>query len=258
MRLPLHEHLRLRREREFQSRVLAALERPKRGKLAAFVNSPFFLWLLSIVFVTMGSIYFNTQQQCLRDARQIADNYKRIVDELGIKKFAIYYSVMQARSMEDVRKTMRSLPWLYSDLRERSLRQLDKEMDDIVYSHMAGGVRRELSFVPGYLASEAKFMALWDGYFDSSLTDRDLGEMKRVIQANSQHWMKQVELGRYSTVEPWCSPPRIFGLIAGTEKTMVMSTVWPDFYQLDFANASADGIPTLEASEYQKKSTPKP
>ena len=49
-----NEFLRQKREREFQQRVLAALEKPKSHRIIRVINAPFFLWLLTVILVTGG------------------------------------------------------------------------------------------------------------------------------------------------------------------------------------------------------------
>jgi len=253
MRLPPHERLRLKREREFQSRMLASLQTNRRSAVTVVVNSPLFLWLLSIVFVTIGTIYFNVQQQCLRDGRQISDTYKRLSTEVRTRKWAIYRIVLEARSMQEVRTKLRDLPWSYSELRPRSLWELDTEMHKILYSNVAGPVREEFSVArPGDIYGAASLEPIWDGQVDPTLTDKDLKQLKEFVRAHSIQWMKEVTLGQMGFLEPWCTPARIVGLAIGTENTTIMSTLDPTYYKLDFANPSLDGIPVLDSVQRKK------
>jgi hypothetical protein len=64
--------LRERREREFQRRVLAAIERPKSNRFWAFINSAAFLWLASAIVLTGGGWYI-TRQKLRRCCRKIAE-----------------------------------------------------------------------------------------------------------------------------------------------------------------------------------------
>jgi hypothetical protein len=63
-----NEFTRRRQEREFQARLFAALQKPKRNKLLAIINSPFFLWLMSLVILTIGGTYVGAYQQCTKEA----------------------------------------------------------------------------------------------------------------------------------------------------------------------------------------------
>ena len=48
------------RDSDFQARVLAVLERPKRKRVLLVINSPFFLWIMTAIFLTVGGSYYAT------------------------------------------------------------------------------------------------------------------------------------------------------------------------------------------------------
>jgi hypothetical protein len=54
-----NEFLRQRREREFQQRVLAAVEKPKTSRIFKIMNAPSFLWLLTALILTVGGAYIS-------------------------------------------------------------------------------------------------------------------------------------------------------------------------------------------------------
>jgi hypothetical protein len=70
-----HDHLREKREREFQQRLLAVLEKTPKTARFAVINSPIVIWVLSAIFVTLGGGYYTTYHQCVDDARRITAAY---------------------------------------------------------------------------------------------------------------------------------------------------------------------------------------
>jgi hypothetical protein len=70
-----NDQLRERREREFQRRVLSALEK-KQNRIWAFLNSGIVLWFLTAMIITVGGSFITNHKQCLADARQIISRYQ--------------------------------------------------------------------------------------------------------------------------------------------------------------------------------------
>ena len=60
----------------FKTRVLAAIEKPKKARLVAILNSGFFLWLLTLCVVSAGGAYLTSYQQCRKDADEERTNTK--------------------------------------------------------------------------------------------------------------------------------------------------------------------------------------
>jgi hypothetical protein len=73
---------REKREKDFQKRVLQALEKPTRGRISAIINSGFFLWLMSAVFLALGGSFFTNHQQCMRDAELLIDRHEHLRVEM--------------------------------------------------------------------------------------------------------------------------------------------------------------------------------
>ena len=63
-----NEVLRQKRERQFQARVLAAVEKPKRNRFLAIINAPIVLWLLSAATLSFVPLLYQTRQQCMQQS----------------------------------------------------------------------------------------------------------------------------------------------------------------------------------------------
>lgn len=126
------EMLRLAREKRFQDRVLAALEKPRRNRFFTIVNSALFLWLLSACVITFGSFYFTTYQQCIREANADSDRYYRLSREVFNRKEYIAGIVVKNKNFEELRVSFaKSIPHVYIEFKDRSLFDLQRELDKI-------------------------------------------------------------------------------------------------------------------------------
>jgi hypothetical protein len=121
------EFLRQRREREFQQSVLKALEKPKQSRILKVINSPFFLWLLSALLLTLGGAYFAEYQQCNRDSAQIIDLFYRLTTELELRQKSIADAFAASNNFEELRTALKTHDYIYSDLRERTARDLVRQ-----------------------------------------------------------------------------------------------------------------------------------
>ena len=79
---------RQKRERNFQQRVLNAVEAPKRNRFLAVINSAFFLWCISALFLTVGGGYLTNHQQCVREADQLIERRSLLTQELYGRQLA--------------------------------------------------------------------------------------------------------------------------------------------------------------------------
>lgn len=76
-----NEFQRRQREREFQRRVLAALEKPPGNRFWAVLNSGIVIWLLSTSVIVLGGGYITSHLQCLKDANQLIDKREIVLSE---------------------------------------------------------------------------------------------------------------------------------------------------------------------------------
>jgi hypothetical protein len=84
-RMPKYEKIRNRRERAFQDKLLTI---PKRSRIGIVINSAFFIWCISALFLTLGGGYVTNHQQCMREADQIIERKKLISQEGAGRRLA--------------------------------------------------------------------------------------------------------------------------------------------------------------------------
>jgi hypothetical protein len=93
-------------EREFQRRVLGAIEKPKTNGFWATLNRPFTLWAMSLVLLTAGSAYFNTYQQCQKDAQDEIAKFTKLQRELYEREQHIREAIVAGRSIAEINRSL--------------------------------------------------------------------------------------------------------------------------------------------------------
>ncbi len=121
------EFLRERREREFQAKVLDALDKQKNNRFLSIINSAAFLWFLSALFVTAGGSYYTKYQECARQADETIDKFQHLNEELYIRRKAIFQAISDGASMDAIRSSIKDLPSIYVELKPRTIPDLDAE-----------------------------------------------------------------------------------------------------------------------------------
>jgi hypothetical protein len=94
---------------EFQQRVLAALEKPKRNRFLGVINSAFFLWLMSALFLSIGGSYITNHRQCLDDAEKIIERRKHLSQELLSRNAALAARVSEAKTLQEANQEASAL-----------------------------------------------------------------------------------------------------------------------------------------------------
>jgi hypothetical protein len=73
-----------------------------------FFNSPFGLWLLSAIFLTVGGAALSARQECLALARSDIESFNRVSDELAARRLRLLVAVRYSSNSIDFLKTMQS------------------------------------------------------------------------------------------------------------------------------------------------------
>lgn len=175
------ERARERRERDFQARVLAALEKPKRNRFFAIINSAAFLWLLSAFVLSLGGAYFTSHQQCIAEADQLSATYEKLVTEIQRRQLFIVYAVQSANDIDSLKKVLIAGYGRYPDLRIRPLYELieqrDKLLERIDYSTFGEEIlKRDRSYkeMTAVLDRQGVDVSKYEGIFQGEDTE-DLG-----------------------------------------------------------------------------------
>jgi len=125
------EILREKRDREFQARVLAALERPKKARVIAIINSGFFLWLISALFLTFGSAIYQARQTCTSESAARKENLRLVQEEITDRVLYFVDAVDKTKTPEDLFGAIRARKPFYDQFRQKTLFDLTEEQRTI-------------------------------------------------------------------------------------------------------------------------------
>jgi hypothetical protein len=125
----LTETERDRQRDNFRRRLEPQPKGPERTNIIIRVlNSPFVLWLMSAMLLTVGGAYFTGSQKCEADAGRLITSYYKQQIELMRRLEYISAGVARAKSIEDIRRVIETQPFVYDDLKTRTTRDLNYEV----------------------------------------------------------------------------------------------------------------------------------
>ena len=122
--LPKHEEIRNRREREFQSRLLAAAEKQKANWLWTIVNSRLFSVIVLGTLGALISVYISHRQECLRDFHKHVELFESLTEELTSRLDFVYSNSSGEFTATALIKAIRDAPHVSADLRQYSLSEV--------------------------------------------------------------------------------------------------------------------------------------
>src|SRR5262245_57181307 len=127
---------------EFQQRVLAAVEKPKRNRLLAVINSPFFLWVMSVLLLSIGGSYITNHKQCRDDAEKAIERRNRLSQESLVRLNAVAVRVTGAENLQEATHELSTLilpqpvapdrdtpSSIFKDLSQISYAEMQKEFE---------------------------------------------------------------------------------------------------------------------------------
>ena len=169
-----------KREREFQQRVLAAVEKPKSSKLVAVLNSAFFLWVLTACVVTAGGTYVGAYQQCRKDADSEIDRSTKLERELYQRELNIRNIILAKAHVADMRQALAQPNSYYPEfsgfptqiIRENYASFLNRVTD------LKLGPDAQVPVPAMFL----KLMVINQGVIPDNITDKDIPELREYAQ----------------------------------------------------------------------------
>jgi hypothetical protein len=207
---PENDTIRRKRDLEFQSRVLAAVEKPKESRLWALLNKPFMLWILSLILLTVGGSYFTAYRQCEQDAYAQIDQFTKLKHELIARENHIRQIVVDNPTVAAMRDKLLSPNYYfypeYKDYPVEAIREAYNESAQKIMDH--GHFDRR----PPLPASDQKFVRVMDGEIPASVTDADIPALRKFALSSAAIRMPEndyVWLPR-SFDGPVCVPFQLF------------------------------------------------
>jgi len=96
-------------ERDFQSKVLEALNPPSKKRFLIVLNSAFFLWCMSALILTLGGTYYSARNQCVGDANRYLDAYSDMITETYVRLDEMTEIAETAKTRDDFISRMTAL-----------------------------------------------------------------------------------------------------------------------------------------------------
>jgi hypothetical protein len=127
-----NEVLRRKREREFQARMLASIEKPKPNRLLTLINAPISLWLLSAIALSFGAAVYQTRNQCSDKSEALIANQFRTRNEIDRRIYYFKEAVLSTKSPKQLQDILRKRKSIYADLRAKGLWDLLEDQLAIV------------------------------------------------------------------------------------------------------------------------------
>ncbi len=145
----------------------------------AIINSPIFIWMLTVVVVTLGGAYYTTYRQCVADARQIVSISATYGVEIRHRQDEIANAIGEAATVVDLRKALEKKTYFISDLKDKTMIELQAAYRDAYLQIDRSGIdatpERALISSPLF----ARFGVIFSGYLPPTLSDADLPDLKK-------------------------------------------------------------------------------
>lgn len=215
------------RDRDFQQRLLAAVEKPKPNRFFKFINAPLFLWALSVAFVTAGGSYFTERTECLRNAEDVAGRYAKISHELFVRRASINQIILKAGSVNDIRVGLGNLKALQPEYSSRMIPDLDAEYLRL-YAQIrfttADPLADTLKALDPLMSDEhfTRYNAINYGALLQSISDAELPAIKRFYERMNKDGDKIIIRNTHLSFSPSCSLATwVHGLISDSKPIIV-------------------------------------
>jgi len=190
---------------------LAAVEKPVQSVAIRVANSPLFIWFLSALLLTVGGGYLTHSQQCSREALQIKEQYYRLTLEIYRRQQDIVSAVEEATTIQELRGRLNNLPFVYAELRYRTLRDLQRELRAITARFEVSEGLLQLRRMwfdaqqPVKPSDIARFSSISLGELSRDISDADLPSIKEFIRIAADNYKGAYVLANMTVLAPRCS-----------------------------------------------------
>jgi hypothetical protein len=159
------------------AKLQKAHKRPPRNEILSTLGSPFILWILTAIFLTIGGSYFTKRQECLQNTRSDINQFLKMTIEITHRRTRLLAGLETSSNPIDFLKVVRSNSYSsYKDFDGQTLESLVFERErlfpkinsrsvmglvrrnpndgrSMLYDLLQGGI-----FVKGYTDSEFQSM----------------------------------------------------------------------------------------------------
>ncbi len=241
---------RQEQEREFQRRVLAAIEGPKRNRFIRVINAPIIIWFLTLLFVVVAGGLYTNYRACIADSKQLINAHNLYRNEINYREDKIAEAIQVAKTIADVRKAIASRPFENPDLKDRPIAELLGKYRTAylrIDGHV-GGIDGNPILEQSPLYQKYRIL-LW-GYLDPKATDADLPDLKAFADQVRAVYVVSF-LQRLTTIaEIHCSLANVFLISLGESPITVREIDTKSAAQVERLSHPIDLLPPAETKEH--------
>ena len=107
------------------AKLRKAHERPPRNEILSTLGSPFILWVMTAIFLTIGGAYFTKRQECLVTARSDINQFLKMTIEITHRRTRLLTALETSSNPIDFLKAVRSNSYSsYKDFDGQTLESL--------------------------------------------------------------------------------------------------------------------------------------
>lgn len=226
------ERARQVRDRAFQDRVLAALEKRRRSRTLTILNSPIFLWIMSLLVITCGSAYYSNFKECIGNSKQLIRSYRDIRSEIISRQMSIGAKLLFAHTVADARAAVLNVGSDNGDFRNQRLDELMIRLETMPIRNAIAdsGMNPLTTSLRSYdetirsTPALAKFAPLTFGQFPVSLSPADLSSLQVFGYAMFRRAVLEAvnDVPILTTID--CGGRNIFKMLLGGEPQTVRMT----------------------------------
>jgi hypothetical protein len=196
------------------------------------VNSAFFLWLLSACVITFGSFYFTNYQQCIKDADSDSDRYFRLSREIFNRKEYIAGVVAKTPDFVQLQRAfLRPLPHVYVDFKDRSLFDMQRELDKIEIkidkTNIREWIRQTGEGYEGIAVNDRdlrRYQSILNGEISLDINNDEYGVLGDFVESVYRLGHRDFRVAQTITLSPNCSGLTVLRRLFGTSTKIISSS----------------------------------
>lgn len=213
------DFLAQKRQREFEQRVMAAVEKPKESRLWALLNKPFTLWILSLFLISVFGSYISAYQQCRKDAEDEIERATKISRELFQRETTIQKIILTKSNVNEMTQELAKPDSYYPEF---SGLQIEALLE--TYASFLNRVL-DLKSTP-VTKEEERFLQFYSvsmGYIPANLTDKDIPALREYASKMlAKTWPIPLPGFGVSPFEAACGPTNLYDrLLKGNSARIV-------------------------------------
>ncbi len=230
--LPKHEEIRNRRDREFQARMLAAVEKPKPSAIWRILDSRL---LSALLLGFLGAIiggYYTNYQQCVTDASQLIEKRERLGREMLVRREAVQTRISHVSTAAELREALATpRPFSYAEYSTWSHFELLREFNKIdgrtdwlgTELNKRLALRRELDLWEQI--QDGQMGDIFSGQLNPYIDDGFVSQVKLFVKREADYSRGRSALDTMIDYAPTCGLRTLLSRMAGNHPKIISASL---------------------------------